>query len=268
MPGGAFWMGSPLVEPVPGVADGRTSRIVVLAPFYLDAHELTVEEARKLALVPRAGWDGTSDGRTSDSYCTFNFGGPDAIRDKLPLNCIRWAEAARLCRLRGGDLPTEAQLEYAASGLRGAPFVWGRDAPSCSERGFDTVISRASGVFGSGDRSCVFAPLEGIGALPPGSGARDRLRLGDGEIVDLVGNLREWARDVWQLESESCWGPGVFFDPVCTTPSATSGAEARRSARGGTWVEPAVAALAASRGFGPEEAPNPAAGVRCAYPAR
>jgi len=133
------------------------------------------------------------------------------------------------------DLPTEAQLQYAASGLAGHFFVWGDDEPSCD----DAVFLRSS----------IFLPdsrCPGESYEPAGRGRRDRLSLPTGEVVDLAGNLFELARDRYNLQTDPCWGTGVFHDPLCNTPNPRS--PNARTFVGGSFVSSSVLLAAAARG--------------------
>lgn len=46
-------------------------------------------------------------------------------RPELPVVQVNWREAREYCRFMGGDLPTEAQWEYAAHGDSQRSFPWG-----------------------------------------------------------------------------------------------------------------------------------------------
>ena len=56
-------------------------------------------------------------------------------REDYPLPCASWRLARAFCQSQGGDLPTEAQWEYAASAA-GRPYKtlypWGDDDPTCA----------------------------------------------------------------------------------------------------------------------------------------
>ena len=63
--------------------------------------------------------------------------------------------------------------------------------------------------------------------MPAGSRLRDRVALFEPqsgttrEIVDLAGNLAEWARDTFNLEGDAFWSAaGVFVDPVAERASS------------------------------------------------
>src|SRR6202044_847618 len=115
IPGGAFWMGGGLLQG--GGETDAIERIVVLSPFFLSAHEVTVSELRagKLDMTQIASWSGSLSGDESSDWCTITTSpGP---HESLPANCITWQGARDYCLAMGGDLPTEAQLEYVMSGL-------------------------------------------------------------------------------------------------------------------------------------------------------
>lgn len=252
VPGGAFWMGNPRLDV--GSAndfDGSLERLVVLSPFFLEKHETTVAEQRAYGV---RYLDDPSDRVTGKiAGCTYarDGSGPSDV----PLNCISWTEARTSCMGRGRDLPTEAELEYVMSGLRSTSFPWGDDEPSCSEM----IFGRDSG----GTSPC--DPRESRPA-PPGTGVRDRLSLPSGELVDLSGNVSEWARDRFQLESEPCWGTGLFTDPLCDQNGlAVPGA---RSVRGGYFSGLLGTARSAhrSRIVNEKQAVAPETGYRCARP--
>jgi formylglycine-generating enzyme required for sulfatase activity len=126
------------------------------------------------------------------------------------VTCVSWVKATEYCRSLGADLPSEAQFEYVAGGLRSQRYPWGNDDPQCG----DAVWGREQ----TPVASCL--PPNALGAaLPPGSGARDRWGTDAGVVSDMAGNVAEWVRDMWNRVTESCWTPTLFHDPVCETPT-------------------------------------------------
>ncbi|MEZ4444569.1 MAG: formylglycine-generating enzyme family protein [Polyangiaceae bacterium] len=224
VPGGAFWMGDPRLE-LDAAFDlaGGAERLVVLSPFYLDRQEVPVSAFRASGLAESIVPGGPSNNPhapdASFPACTYTTE-PGPFED-YPTACLSWTKAEAYCNALGGQLPTEAQLEYVSSAFGAHTFVWGEDPPRCE----DVVFERGEAIAPCGGL--------GLGIAPPGSGLRDRLTIDGLEVVDLAGNVKEWARDRWNREGESCWPSGVLRDPFCDTPSELD--FNTRSVRGGDW---------------------------------
>ena len=264
VPGGAFWMGNPDVgvfsyDPI---VEGNEERLVVVSPFHLDTDETTVARYREDALVygVRAfPWSGDDSGASVIDGCTFTLSPSD--RDGLPLTCMGWWEARDYCARRGAQLPTEAQLEYAAGGLASRLYPWGTEDPACE----DAVHARDL-VLRYGADACR-APGTPGGPLPidrPDRRDRDRVELPGGAVLrDLAGSTKEWAADDWNRQDEPCWAaPGVHVDPRCTSTESADGPAHR--AFGGYWGSVPAELRVAIRSFFPEGAASDAVGVRCA----
>lgn len=271
VPGGAYWMGNPntpgfVLASTSGVAEGtldvRQPRLVIVSPFYLSATEVTVEQFRASAAPRPPGiWSGGNTGNDLGDFCTFTAApGPN---EKKPVNCITVFEARPYCTLLGGDLPTEAQFEYAAGALEGRRFPWGQDPPSCTE----AIYGRAGwGVLASLIAPCKTPTAPG-GVVDIGSGTLDRVTLPGGTIVDLGGNVAEWTLDLWNRIDEPCWQrAGIYEDPQCTSLSEQDGHLV--AVRGGNWDEPFRAAQATSRRARDPLSTNLDVGFRCAWSAK
>lgn len=233
VPGGAFWMGNP------NIAWELASklRLVTLSPFFLDEKEVTVGAFRPSGLAIKNDPFVSTGSNAVLNNCAYT--SQVGNNETLPLNCVSWETARAFCQARGADLPTEAQFHYAASGLGKAPFVWGADAPSCE----DAVYARFPGISPSLKCPGSFAEIAG-------RGARDRLVLRTGTILDLAGNMSEHALDVWNLPTEDCWGSGVFADPVCDESRATPHAIVAHTVVGGSYMSGATQLMAAWRDEG------------------
>lgn len=108
VPSGCFLMGTSEVD----IANQRglsfeapQTKICFDAPFWLDKNDVTNEQFAKFngkAAHP-SKWTG----------------------DNRPRENVTWFEARDFCALRGGQLPTEAEWEYAARGPDGLMYPWG-----------------------------------------------------------------------------------------------------------------------------------------------
>lgn len=270
VPGGAFWMGDPELRNDTEVENAEREHLVVISPFFIDTHEVTVGELRAVepqlrdagvALPPI--WSGESAGGAEDDYSTFTTGPSDAdpfdARAELPVNAVTWETARAYCRALGKDLPSESMFEFLASG-RGLEqkYVWGDDAPDCA----DAVSGRAGfGVYATFDGACRPSGSPG-GVLAAGAGSSDRAELPEGEVLDLAGNLSEWALDWFNAEDEGVWAEaGVAHDPIALDQGR---AGARRSVRGGSWRGRYVELRAAARVARDPNVVNRSLGFRCA----
>jgi formylglycine-generating enzyme required for sulfatase activity len=266
VPGGAFWMGDPLLGNLGMGLEADAERLVVVSPFFLDVHEVTVGDYRPVEAVIGDPPDAPppdmvlTDQRT---WCTWSESPGE--REPLPLNCLRHPTAARYCQLLNKELPTEAQFEFAASGRgRELGYVWGADDPTCP----DCVFGRGGiGLFSTLDPEC--RPIASIGSpLPSGSGARDRVRMpgASEDVVDLAGNVSEYLRDKWSRQDEAFWSrPGVYRDPVADLDSPKDGRDLGTYAtRGGYFVALTLELRAAFRGYVNADSASPTTGFRCA----
>jgi formylglycine-generating enzyme required for sulfatase activity len=240
----------------------------VLSPFFLDSTEITVAAARAGNVNTPIPWSGKSDGKNAEDWCTYtDQPGP---RDALPMNCLDPVRAREVCTNLGGDLPTEAQLEYAMGGLRMFRFVWGMDPPSCKDavwgrNGFGFLAQVLPSTCLSFSKA--LGPLGGP-EVPGTGGERDVLVLPGGSIFDLTGNVSEWSRDLYQLQTESCWSPhGVMHDPYCNQTSKALGGNKQEQNRGGSWGTGGTPLEASARQYTYWGGVSPYNGFRCMRPA-
>jgi formylglycine-generating enzyme required for sulfatase activity len=249
IPGSAFILGSS--DSIFTEATDLPERIAVLAPFLMDRFEVTVARYRKALGDGFTSPDDTpyaNEGPlppvpidiTSPTLCTHS--AAPRGRETYGLACVSPRAARAFCRHFGGDLPTEAQWEYAAA-VAARPFrtrfAWGgpdSDVPSC-----------ARAVWGRGEltlatQQCLDINGHGFGPQPVDARAGDH---GDVTpalgIVGLGGGLSEWTRDAFAPMTANCWASSSLADPGCDTPSDS------RTARGGNWREGPVSLYVAAR---------------------
>ena len=239
VPGGAFILGS-ASEYGKGDGDGTPERVAFVHAFYMDRLEYTVARwraARTNSSNPDTGSgvvlnEGPlaveSKDPRDDALCTVSSRPRD--REDHPLTCVPWTTAQGLCRLAGGDLPTEAQWEYAAM-VAGhsakSPFPWGVEPATCGR----AVHGRFAGL-GLGRNAC---KADGYGPLPVGEYDRpdgDVTPLG---IVGLGGGVSELLSDAFAGYEAPCWRSTGLVDPHCATS-----ANGQRSLRGGNWASNVV----------------------------
>ncbi len=236
-------------------------RPTVIAPFFLDAKEVTVGRVR--ALLPRLQSPPpvpkNDPVRPAFADCTFT---TNQASDALPLNCVSWGTARELCGLLGGALPTEAQWNHAARG-RGQRrrYPWGSQEPACCSASFSRPNALGPGPCPGG------VGVEPGGSHPwdPACGDRGGGDESRDHVLDLAGSLSEMVEDVEGPYDGPCWtAPGVFIDPVCLRGTATT-----RVTKGASYTAGVVELPSAGRGRYLMQttglAQSPAQGFRCAY---
>ncbi len=118
-------------------------------------------------------------------------------RADLPVTGVQWALASSFCRALGGDLPSEAEWEWAARGAEDRRFPWGQDAFTTSE----------VHVVAAGAVPVVKVTTSKVDRTP-----------GATPIWDLLGNAQEWTRDPFRPAT-----PGAGADPISATHKAIRG---------------------------------------------
>ena len=197
IPAGRFQMGSE-----DGDSNEKPVHWVEVKAFRMAATEVTVGQYRKcveaeVCTEPATGWTCTWSSRPSG-------------KEEHPINCVDWGQARTFSRWVGGDLPTEAQWEYAARGARGFKYA------------------------GSDDEGAVgwYAGNSGGSTHPVGK----KLKNGYG-LYDMSGNVWEWTLDEWHSSyrgapsrAEAPWGSLPTCSQRCDNGSS------RRVNRGGSWT--------------------------------
>ncbi len=299
--GGHFFMG----DVVSGLNDAPVlpapERIAMVSTFWMDRHEVTVHQFRNAvraglvldaAAMPQSNPFGLgSTFNIERRLCTWSERPLEEVpREDFPINCISWRSARAYCRFVGGDLPTEAQWEYAAAAADReleTPYPWGGSndqAPRCDDAVFGRSGTSSYGgrnPIGTGVSSkpgmpqpysqacslqeqchgepCDFGVQPVEGSLLSGAG-KDETPSG---IVGMGGNLSEFVLDELQPYDAPCWLSQPIRDPRCDT----SGVAPLRAVRGGSWAFTAASMRSAERLGMPESRDlyAPFVGFRCAY---
>lgn len=271
VPGGSFMFGDPASRGR-SPSDVFDERLVWVSAFYLDKTEVTVGAYRSAPAGGSVPMANGADESKESFFCTWTPTPHATIKgvtdnDKLPLNCVSWETARAVCLARGADLPTEAQIEYVSSGLGEEwAYAWGNDEPDCKDAVWGRAGERGT-TYTAGSNACRTSSTAWVAF--PGSGTRDRFNLtadADLDVVDLAGNLSEWALDAWSRQSEPFWSSSLpMIDPVASFSSAFD--KEGHTIRGGTWPRTVLNTRAAYRAVRRQGEAAATIGFRCARPA-
>ena len=268
IPSGAFVMGSPAVNLAGPPDDGTPQHLAVVDGFWLDRYEVTVAQLRvaqkqgllqgRLHLTDHEGPLGTpaaGDQQAEDMWCSWS----DAPmgREGYAITCTSWLDLARpYCKAVGGDLPTEAQWEYAATAagnVAKTTFPWGDGDPTCGIAVYgrsDTTLLPLGG-----DPVC--AMVEGTGPRPVTAAPSDVTALG---VFGMGGGVYEWVLDSSDEYTSPCWAAQPIHNPVCNDPKVSG-----RIVRSGSWFAGGYALNGAFRRDADGTIIIGQAGFRCAF---
>jgi formylglycine-generating enzyme required for sulfatase activity len=197
IPAGSFLMGD---------ADTLSFRaqpphMVTLSAYCMDLTEVTVAAYRGCTAP---GCTTPSSGLGSGSAYNWDVAG----RDNHPINGVAWNQSRAYCQWRGGDLPTEAQWEYAARGsdVDNHIYPWGNAAPA-SQLCWSGVTLQST--------TC---PVQ---SYPSGNSPFG--------LFDMSGNVVEWTLDLLgNYTSAAAIDPTGPSIPISTVD---------RVVRGGSWID-------------------------------
>lgn len=210
VPAGLFEMGSL------SATNEQPVHVVMMSAFCMDATEVTKAAYR---MCPSCGIPNTGLGAGT---CVWTI----SDRETYPINCVNWNQARSYCQWRGGDLPTEAQWEYAARGTDGRIYPWGNQEPR------DQINFNAT--------STVPVASYPTGVSPFG-------------LYDMAGNVSEWTLD-WI---------GPYSPAGATNPTGASTGSLRAYRGGPFYTTYANEVRAAYRYGGTPSYGEPGLGFRC-----
>jgi len=204
IPAGSFEMGDHFNE---GRDGGRELPVhtVQLDAFYMDVHEVTVDQFREFVNQSR--------------YCynRWNDVAKHSPGNNYPMVYVSWNGATAYAKWAGKRLPTEAEWEYAArGGLVGKRYPWGDEKPNGSQCNF--ADKNAPNNFSWADRMVddgyqYTAPVGSFKANGYG-------------LHDMAGNVWEWCQD-WYSEN-------YYSSSSAKNPSGPDRGS-QRVLRGGGW---------------------------------
>jgi formylglycine-generating enzyme required for sulfatase activity len=208
-------------------------RIAAIPSFLIDKYEYSVARLQSAIAAGVGGVNTTSvtfnNGPSNDSTlpisspanCTaYSVSGSWATADRnaTAVNCITWDAARSLCKHDGGDLPLEAQWEYAASAA-GRPVksfdtqTPSGDFPTCA----DVAFGRST-YLGSDDCYMTSPAYFGVARVDYGNDIVDR---DGGGVFGMTGNLAEMALDANVSMAANCWLSAPISSPSCIQPVGT-----------------------------------------------
>lgn len=159
-----------------------------------------------------------------------------------PIHNINWYEAKTFCEEIGGNLPTEAQWEFAARAGSIWPVPWMVDSSKAQDHAIYHELSEAKG-----PKSPQYGPQE-VGQRKPNAWG----------LYDMVGNVAEWTRDnsTWfsfYIEKKDPKGP--YFGHF-------------KKFKGGSWKSQADKLSLMDDDDEDPRYWGPTIGVRCVFPAK
>ncbi len=209
---------------------------VALDDFWIDQTEVTNGHYRQCVEAGGCTPPAKNSSYTCESYYD------DRAYDAYPVMYVTWYQAAEYCEWAGGQLPTEAQWEYAARGPENRIFPWGNTFDGSRLNYCDTNCPLEFADKTEDDGYADTAPVGGYPAGISWCGA-----------LDMAGNVREWVAD-W-------YG---FYPPPDKQINPMGPASGKfRGLRGGAWINVPDDVRSVNRGSNDPNDARHKVGFRC-----
>lgn len=209
VPAGTFQMGCNSGD-YDGLCTGTglgPAHLVVLDAFCMQKTEVTVRQFRacvKAGVCTQAPDPAYPDFPENHLYC--NWSDEPGSREGHPVNCLSYNAARHFCQAwLGGELPTEAQWEYAARGPDSYLYPWGDSPPPDCSRANCSEELETMGCAHVTDGSS--PATSEVGSAPAGASPFG--------VLDMSGNVSELVRDCEQ-PYQTC--PGGCVNPYTPCP--------------------------------------------------
>jgi formylglycine-generating enzyme required for sulfatase activity len=210
--GGHFMMGSDV-----GESNERPMHSVSIRDFYMSKTEVTVGQYRKCVeagVCSLPHWDDGSCYSWNGNAWVQGVIGNEFKGENQPVVCVDWGQARVFAKWAGGDLPSEAQWEYASrSGGEDIKYPWGNEDANCDY----VVMWDGSSGCGRGQAWEVCSLIKG------------NTRQG---LCDMAGNVWEWVLDEYHNSYNNAPIDEIGW---CIDSGCASNTLAFRVNRGGSW---------------------------------
>lgn len=227
IPAGMFVMGSPADE-AGHVASETQHEVTLTRAFFCTSYEIT--NAEYAAFLNNAGVD--EEGRLAtgaypdqtlvaphDRGVQWSAAAgwqPAAGFEEYPVINVSWYGADEFARWAGGELPTDAQWEYACRAGNKNAYSFGADFEANGGKNYTWYAGNAT-------------ETQPVGAKKSNAYL----------LYDMHGNVREWCRDSWN-------GAGYDSEAAVTDPESPYAGD-EQIVRGGSWKSDAAACRSACR---------------------
>ena len=233
---GSFEMGNHWLDTA-NLRDAQPIHSVQLDVFYMDTHEVTVEQHKKF--IQQTGFNPYLIGAGQVSAAAFwKYINLVSSTDNHPMTMVSWHDAMMYAQWAGKRLPTEAEWEYAARGGLGEQrYLWGNSKPDGSQCNLadqkvkelvETSSIEETHIMAELDLDEGYATAAPVKSFPPN---------GYG-LYDMSGNVAEWYLDAYQKKIYSyspTKNPIAQYMDIESLLRSFQAVHTKRVVRGGGW---------------------------------